>query len=304
MPIELAKEASFIESFRETIATFFYQVGGLFKSFNIINALDILFVAIVIYMVIRIIRDTRAMQLIKGLLFLVLLYGVVDALEMSASRFIMKGIFSNILIIIVILFGPEIRNILEEMGKGAARSNLMAVLDSGAAVEVTEMKKTVEAVCKACANMSDTKTGALIVFERETMLGDIISSGTLVQATATRELVENIFFPKSPLHDGAMIIRGGKIYAAGCILPLTSNTNISSSYGTRHRAAIGVTQQSDALVVVVSEETGTISVAFSGKIQSGISTGELRDILSNEFVIDPSTSKDTAIKRFVRRMKR
>ena len=300
MPIELALKIKLYSA----IKTYFSQVQGVFKEFSLVDALDILFVAIVIYMVIRIIRDTRAMQLIKGLLFIVLLYGVVNFLDMNASRFIMKGIFSNILIIVVILFGPEIRNILEEMGKGAARSNLIAILDSGAAVEVNEMKKTVDAVCKACTEMSDSKTGALIVFERETMLGDIISSGTLVHASATKELIENIFFPKSPLHDGAMIIRGGKIYAAGCILPLTSNTNISSSLGTRHRAAIGVTQQSDAIVVVVSEETGGISIASSGKIQTGVSTGELRDILTKNFIVNPSSSKDTAVKKFVRRIKK
>ncbi|MBQ9530723.1 MAG: diadenylate cyclase CdaA [Eubacterium sp.] len=304
MPIDLALRFRYIKNLGNTIIDFFSQVKGLFGTFGFIDVIDILFVAVVIYMVIRIIRDTRAMQLIKGLLFLVLLYGLVSFLGMAASTYILKGIFSNILIIVVILFGPEIRNILEEMGKGAARSNLIAILDSGAAVEVSEMKKTIDAVCKACADMSDTKTGALIVFERETMLGDIISSGTLLQATATKELVENVFFPKSPLHDGAMIIRSGKIYAAGCILPLTSNKDISSSLGTRHRAAIGVTQQSDAMVVVVSEETGSISVADSGNLQTGVSTGELRDILTKEFVIDPSSSKDSAIKKFVRRMKR
>ena len=304
MPIDLALKFRYIKNLGNTITDFFSQVKGLFGTFGFIDVLDILFVAVVIYMVIRIIRDTRAMQLIKGLIFLLLLYVVVNFLGMDASTYIMKGIFSNILIIVVILFGPEIRNILEEMGKGAARSNLVAILDSGVAVEVNEMKKTIDAVCKASADMSDTKTGALIVFERETMLGDITATGTILQATATKELIENVFFPKSPLHDGAMIIRGGKIYAAGCILPLTSNKNVSSSLGTRHRAAIGVSQQSDAIVVVVSEETGSISVASSGNLKTGISTGDLRDILTKCFIVDPSSSKNSAVKKFVRRMKR
>lgn len=304
MPIELAFRFRYLKDLGNTIVNFFDQVKGLFGDFGFVDVFDILFVAVVIYMIIRIIRDTRAMQLIKGLLFLLILYGLVDFLGMDTSTYIMKGIFSNILIIVVILFGPEIRNILEEMGKGAARSNLIAILDSGVVVEVNEMKKTIDAVCKASADMSDTKTGALIVFEKETMLGDIISTGTLIQATATKELIENIFFPKSPLHDGAMIIRGGRVYSAGCILPLTGDKNISSSLGTRHRAAIGVSQQSDAIVVVVSEETGGISVASSGNLQTGISTGDLRDILTKQFVIDPSSSKDSAIKKFVRRMKK
>lgn len=304
MPIDLALRFRYIKNLGNTIVDFFSQVKGLFGTFGFVDVFDILFVAVVIYMIIRIIRETRAMQLIKGLLFIVVLYLIVNFLGMDASSYILKGIFSNILIIIVVLFGPEIRNILEEMGKGAARSNLIAILDSGVAVEVNEMKKTIDAVCKACAEMSDSKTGALIVFERETMLGDIISSGTMLQATTTKELVENIFFPKSPLHDGAMIIRSGKVYAAGCILPLTGDKNISSSLGTRHRAAIGVSQQSDALVVVVSEETGGISVATSGNLQTGISTGVLRDILTSNFLIDPSSSNENAIKKFVRRMKR
>ena len=304
MPFDLALRFRYIKNLGNSIVDFFSQVKGLFGTFGFIDVIDILFVAVVIYMVIRIIRDTRAMQLIKGLLFLLALYILVNFLGMSASTYIMKGIFANILIIVVILFGPEIRNILEEMGKGAARSNLVAILESGVAVEVNEMKKTIDATCKACADMSDTKTGALIVFERETMLGDIISSGTLLQATATKELIENIFFPKSPLHDGAMIIRSYKIHAAGCILPLTSNKNISSALGTRHRAAIGVSQQSDAIVVVVSEETGSISVAISGKIQTGISTGELRDILTKTFIVEPSSANESAVQKFVRRMKR
>ena len=301
--IDLALKFRYIRNLGNSITDFFSQVKGLMGTFGFIDVIDIAFVAIVIYMVIRIIRDTRAMQLIKGFLFLAALYLVVNFLGMGASSYILKGIFSNILIIVVILFGPEIRNILEEMGKGAARSNLMAILDSGVAVEVNEMKKTIDATCKACADMSDSKTGALIVFEKETMLGDIISTGTIIQATATKELIENIFFPKSPLHDGAMIVRAGKVYAAGCILPLT-NKNISSSFGTRHRAAIGVSQQSDALVVVVSEETGNISIASSGNLQTNVSTGELRDILTSNFVIDPSSLNDSAIKKFVRRMKR
>ncbi|MBR4241095.1 MAG: diadenylate cyclase CdaA [Eubacterium sp.] len=302
--IDLALKFRYIRNLGNSISDFFSQVKGLLGTFGFIDVIDILFVAVIIYMVIRIIRDTRAMQLIKGLLFLLLLYLVVNFLGMDASSYIMKGIFSNILIIVVILFGPEIRNILEAMGKGAARSNLIAILDSGVAVELNEMKKTIDAVCKACTDMSDSKTGALIVFEKETMLGDIIASGTIIQATATKELIENIFFPKSPLHDGAMIIRSGKVYAAGCILPLTSNNNISSSLGTRHRAAIGVSQQSDAIVVVVSEETGNISVAIGGNLKTGLSTGDLRDILANDFLIDPSMANESAIKKFVRRMKR
>ncbi len=190
----------YIRNLGNTITDYFNQIKGLFATFGVIDVIDILFVAIVLYAVIRIIRETRAMQLVKGVVFFAVLYFVVSFLGMSASSYIFKEIFSNVLIILVILFGPEIRNILEQMGKGAARSSFRTILHSGVAVEVSELKRSIDAVCKACTNMSDDKVGALIVFENETMLGDIVSSGTLLEAKPTRELVENVFFPKSPLH--------------------------------------------------------------------------------------------------------
>lgn len=302
--IDLALRFRYIKNLGNTLVDFFNQTKGLFGTFGIIDAIDILFVALVLYMVIRIVRETRAMQLIKGLIFLAVLYGGVNFLGMGASSYILKRIFSNILIIVVILFGPEIRNILEQMGKGAARNNFKTMLHSGVAIDVAEINKTIDATCKACANMSDDKVGALVVFENETLLGDIIASGTQIDAKASRELIENIFYPKSPLHDGAMIIRGDSIYAAGCILPLTHDTDISSSLGTRHRAAIGLSQQSDAIVFVVSEETGEISVAMNGTLTKNISSGVMRDILTNQFIPSGTSSDDKIISRLVRRIKK
>lgn len=288
----------------DTFTDFFNQIKGLIGTFGVIDVVDILFVAVILYMVIRIVRETRAMQLIKGLILLAVLYAVVNFLGMGASSYIMKSIFSNILLIVVILFGPEIRNILEQMGKGATRSSLKTIIHSGVAVEVADLNRTIEAACKACADMSDDKTGALIVFENDSLLGDIIASGTLIEAKASKELIENIFFPKSPLHDGAMIIRDSDIYAAGCILPLTHDTNISSSLGTRHRAAIGLSQQSDAIVFVVSEETGEISVAMNGVLDRNISSGVMRDILIKQFIPSGSSSDDKIISKLVRRIKK
>ena len=301
--LEITFKFRYIRNLGNTIVDYFNQIKGLFGSFGVIDFIDILFVAMVLYAIIRIIRETRAMQLIKGLIFLAALYFVVSFLGMSASSYLFKEIFSNILIIIVILFGPEIRNILEQMGKGAARNSFKTILHSGVAIEITEIKKTIEAVCKACTDMSDDKIGALIVFENETMLGDIISSGTMLEAKPTHELIENVFFPKSPLHDGAMIIRGAQVYAAGCILPLTRD-NVASSLGTRHRAAIGVSQESDAIVVIVSEETGAISVAKGGNLNRDISSGELRDILEREFIPTDAAGDDKILRRLVRRIKK
>ena len=243
------------------------------------------------------------MQLAKGFIFVAIVYGIVTMLDMEASSFIFKAIFSNILIILVILFGPEIRNILEQIGKGATSKSLKSLIHPGVAVDIAEISDCIEVVCKACANMSDQKVGALICFENETLLGNVIKSGTILQAKASRELVENIFYPKSPLHDGALVIRDGKIYAAGCILPLTKKL-VSSSLGTRHRAGIGLTEESDALVVIVSEETGAISVAKGGILQRDVSYGDLRDILTTQFIPSGSSDDDKIINKLVRRIKK
>ncbi len=279
------------------------KVISVFSTFRPVDLLDIIVVAIIIYLCVRIIRETRAMQLVKGIVFIVVVYTIVNFLEMEASTIIFKQIFNNIILIVVVLFAPEIRNILEQIGKGTARKNFKTIIHPGVAVELSEIEDCIEAVTKACSNMSDTKTGALIAFENDTLLGNVIESGTIIDAKATRALVENIFYPKTPLHDGAMVIRDGKVYAAGCILPLTKK-QLKSAFGTRHRAAVGLSEESDALVVVVSEESGAISVAKGGVIRSDISDGELRDILRNEFIPSGSFSDDKIITRLVRRVKK
>ena len=285
------------------IGDFFNKILSVFSTFGISDALDILFVAVIIYGCIRIIRETRAMQLAKGILLLLVMYGIVNLLHMEASSFIFKSIFSNILLLAAILFSPELRNILEQVGKGATGKSLKTIIHPGVAIDVAEIGDCIEATGKACSDMSDQHVGALIVFENETMLGDIIASGTELHAKASRQLIENVFFPKSPLHDGALVIRDGRLYAAGCILPLTKKS-VSSALGTRHRAGIGLTEQSDAVVVIVSEETGAISVAIGGVLNHDVSDGDLRDILTTEFLPSGSSSDDKIISRLVRRMKK
>ena len=299
---ELEFHFRYVKNLWNSIVDYFNQVKGLFASFKFIDAIDIFFVAIVLYLVIRIIRETRAIQLIKGVIFFAVLYFLVSFLGRGASSYILRAIFSNILLIVVVLFGPEIRNVLEQVGKGAARTSLRTILNPGVAVEANEMRKTIDATCKACVEMSDAKIGALIVFEHETLIGDIIASGTVLKAKASRELIQNIFFPKSPLHDGALIVRDGVVYAAGCILPLSHDNSISSDLGTRHRAAIGITQQSDAIAIVVSEETGAISIAKNGSLQRNLTSGDIRDILTEAF-IDSTASEGGILGKLVRRNK-
>ncbi len=285
------------------ISGFFNKVLSVFSTFRFVDFLDIVVVAIIIYLCVRIIRETRAMQLVKGIVFIALVYFVVNLLNMEASTAIFKTIFNNIILIVVILFAPEIRNILEQIGKGTARKNFKTIVHPGVAVELAGIQDCIESTIQACSDLSDTRTGALIVFENETLLGNVIDSGTLLNAKPSKALIKNVFYPKTPLHDGAMVIRNGKILAAGCILPLTKK-QLNTRFGTRHRAAVGLTEESDALVVVVSEETGSISVARNGVLTSDISDGELRDILMSTFIPSGSSSDDKIITRLVRRMKK
>ena len=285
------------------ISGFFNKVLSVFSTFRFADFLDIVVVALIIYLCVRIIRETRAMQLAKGIVFIALVYFVVNLLNMEAATAIFKTIFNNIILIVVILFAPEIRNILEQIGKGTARKNFKTIVHPGVAVELAGIQDCIESTIQACSDLSDTRTGALIVFENDTLLGNVIDSGTMLNARPSKALIKNVFYPKTPLHDGAMVIRNGKILAAGCILPLTKK-QLNTRFGTRHRAAVGLTEESDAIVIVVSEETGSISVARNGVLTSDISDGELRDILMSTFIPSGSSSDDKIITRLVRRMKK
>lgn len=285
------------------ISGFFNKVLSVFSTFRFADFLDIVVVALIIYLCVRIIRETRAMQLAKGIVFIALVYFVVNLLNMEAATAIFKTIFNNIILIVVILFAPEIRNILEQIGKGTARKNFKTIVHPGVAVELAGIQDCIESTIQACSDLSDTRTGALIVFENDTLLGNVIDSGTMLNARPSKALIKNVFYPKTPLHDGAMVIRNGKILAAGCILPLTKK-QLNTRFGTRHRAAVGLTEESDAIVIVVSEETGSISVARNGVLTSDISDGELRDVLMSTFIPSGSSSDDKIITRLVRRMKK
>lgn len=263
----------------------FEQVKRALLSFNgISDLLDVILVAFVIYSGIKLIRETRAIQLAKGVLLLAAIYLVVTLFEMQVSEFILSFIFGNMLMILVVIFAPELRHALESMGRSSVSVFNIFNLKNKDETELQEnIKNSVNSVCRACTDMSDKQIGALIVFEKETLLGEISKTGTPLDAKVTTELIGNIFFPKAPMHDGAAVIKDGRIISAGCILPLTGNTDLSSELGTRHRAAIGMSESSDAIVVVVSEETGAISVAEKGHLKRNISVGDLREILTKNF---------------------
>ena len=268
----------------EVISGYFDKLIGAIMSFNFVSdLLDILLVAIVIYEGIKLLRGSRTFQLIKGIAFLAVIYLLVKVCQMEASEYLLSVLFENGLIILVVLFSPELRKILERFGKQSLKGISLFNLKNNVDYEKT-INNTVNDFCKASADMSESKTGALVVFERADSLQEIAETGTIVDAQSSSELFNGLFFKNSALHDGAVIVREGRIYAAGCILPLTQNNSLDSDLGTRHRAAIGMSEQGDAIVVVVSEETGKISVAKNGSLSRGVTHGELREILLGELL--------------------
>lgn len=283
----------------EFFTDLFEQIKRALLSFDgISDLLDVILVAFVIYSGIKLIRETRAFQLAKGVILLAGIYLVVTLFEMRASEFILSFIFTNLLMILVVIFAPELRHALESMGRSSV--SVFNIFKNRDETELQEnIKNSINSVCRACTDMSDKQIGALIVFEKETLLGEISKTGTNLDAKVTTELIGNIFFPKAPMHDGAVIIKDGRVVSAGCILPLTGKNDVSSELGTRHRAAIGMSETSDAIVIVVSEETGAISVAKKGYLNRDISVGDLREIL-NKNLTDENNGDSSRLKRILR----
>lgn len=266
----------------DALRSFWDLLIYIISGFRLNDALDILVITFIIYKFIGFFRQTRGGQLIKGLIILFVVALIAQWFEMVMVNWLMVKVMDSILIAAVIIFQPELRRALERVGN--SKIGIFGKNGSGNS-EDEEMFSQIEAASKAAGSMQEQKCGALMVFERTTQLGEIVSTGTPVDAKSTSALICNIFYPKSPLHDGAMIMRGGKIHAAGCILPLTQNSELSKALGTRHRAALGMSENSDAVVVVVSEETGTISVAVNGELRRGFDAITLRTELT-ELLID------------------
>lgn len=245
-----------------------------------IDVVDILVVAYIIYRVMKLLKDTSAARLAKGILVLVLIMLFASFLHLTMISWLLRNALSVGVFAVVVIFQPELRRLLEQLGKG----NLSRMLIPDTDPNVVE--SMIVATVSACADMSRTKTGALIVFERKERLGEIISTGTRVDAAPSAELIKNIFFKNSPLHDGAMIVRAGRVCAAGCVLPLSGNQGLSRDLGTRHRAAVGMSETADSVLVVVSEETGAISVAIGGMLKRHLSPEILQKMLESELLGD------------------
>lgn len=260
----------------EAIINFFKEFAALVPTIQIMDIVDILVVAFVIYKIILMLQTTSSARIAKSIVIILLLTAVTSLLHMYLMNYLLDKILEIGLIALVIMFQPELRRMLEKLGSKSFREILSMKQ------EQRNIDRVISETVKACEIMSHEKTGVLIVFERTTSLEDYQKTGTVVDAQVSSELLRNIFFTKAALHDGAVIIRNERIAAAGCVLPLTENRNISSDLGTRHRAGIGMSEVSDAVVVIVSEETGTISVAISGMLKRHLAPQTLEKLLLNE----------------------
>ena len=242
---------------------------------RISDLIDILIVSVIVYYLINLIRETRAMQLVKGIIFLFIAFFLSQWLKLNALNYILGGAMQIGAFAVIVIFQPELRNLLERMG----RFKVGRIIDFASDTTEDDLHRVIDSIAQAAANMSATKTGALIVMERATRLGEYISTGTMLDANVSSGLLENIFVPNTPLHDGAVIIRNNIIVTAGCLLPLTANNNLSRDLGTRHRAAIGLSEVTDAVIIVVSEETGKISIALNGSLTRNLSRESLAKAL-------------------------
>ncbi len=277
------------------------QIVYAVSNFRIFDILDILVMAFIIYKAIVFLRDSRAGQLFKGILILLVVYAIAGWWELVTLQWLLSKVVDAALIAAVVIFQPELRRILERVGR--TKIGGTKLFDSS----MSGLEKSIDDVSKAAGTMQEKRIGALIVFERTTLLGDIVDTGTVLDAESSVAMINNVFFPKSPLHDGAVIIREGRIYAAGCILPLTQREDLNMQLGTRHRAAIGMTENSDAVVLVVSEETGIISIVHNGQISRNYSAvsaaAELQSLLLSNEKKDKSFSFKELIEKIVPKKK-
>lgn len=269
----------------EVLMAFWQSCLSVIKTITVFDVIDILIVAFLIYKLIQLLRETRAEQLVKGIIILGAAYLVSTQLGLKTMSFLLVNLANFGVIAVVVVFQPELRKLLEQVG----RTKIGSVFSSREGGAESSWEHAIDAICEACVSLSKQKIGALIVCEKQTKLGEIVKTGTVVDADPSPELIGNIFFPNSPLHDGAMIIRGGRMHAAGCFLPLSENYTISRELGTRHRAALGMSENSDAVVLVVSEETGVITVAQNGTLKRNFDFQMLKATLERELIPEPTT---------------
>lgn len=265
----------------DTVSSALERSIDYLMTIGIADVVDIVIVAYLIFKAIWFVRKTNSYNLAKGLALVLVFLWLSYEFKLKMIYYLLRKAVELGLIAILILFQPELRRILERMGSN---------FSSGRQDESTEMNSAIAQTVLACTNMSESRTGALIIFERNIRLNDIMSTGTIINADTTAELLKNIFFNKAPLHDGAVIIRDGRIAAAGCVLPLTQKKNLSKDLGMRHRAGIGLSEQSDAVVIIVSEETGSVSIAIEGMLKRHLTESTFDKLLRSELIHEENES--------------
>ena len=269
-----------------------------FSGIRITDIIDILIVAVVVYKLLGLIKQTRAEQLFKGVLLLVVATFLSDLFNLHTINWILKGTVALGAVAILVVFQPELRRGLEYLGRSKFVNAPFEQMDKEKGKHITSN------IVKAIDSFSRDRVGALIVFERQTNLTDIMESGTIVDAEISDQILGNIFYEGAPLHDGAVIIRDGRVYAAGCVLPLTKNNSISKDLGTRHRAGIGITENSDALTLIVSEETGIISIAEDGQLSRFLDVKTFEKKLLNMYMnIDEGSRPRNVVYRFINKIR-
>ncbi len=275
--------------FTEVLTAIIHRLTNFVFSLQLWDVLDILVIAYLIYRLLLLVRKTNTSRLLKGVLVVILLMWL-SAERMLALSFVLERIVEWGVLALIILFQPEIRRGLEQLG-----SSQIPFLQMFAKPQVDRqtLEDAISQTVSACGDMSKSRTGALIVFERKNQLDEMLRSGTKLDAEVSSELLKNIFFVKAPMHDGAVIVREGRVLGAGCMLPLSRNVNLSRDLGMRHRAGIGMSENSDAVVVLVSEETGSISVAVGGMLKRHLMTETLEQLLRNELLPQPPEDEDT-----------
>ncbi len=276
----------------DAILEFIRDIGAMIPTMKFMDFVDILLVAVVLFAGFNMIRTTAAARIAKSVVMIIVLYVITGLLNMYLINYLLETILEIGPLALLIMFQPELRRMLEKLG-GKSLKEIILIKE-----EQREIDSVIQQTVEACRFLSAEKTGALIVFERSDILTDYQKNGTLIDAKVTSQLLRNLFFTKAALHDGAVLIRQERISAAGCVLPLTQNPDISSDLGTRHRAAIGISEVSDAVVVVVSEETGTISVAVGGMLKRYLAPQTLDKLLHNELAPKEESKSRNPLKRF------
>ncbi len=271
--------ADFFKSTADFFLNMFHSISNVVQSIRVMDIIDILLLTYLVYMAMRFIRESRAVQLMKGVMLLAIVYLISSFIGLKSIHFITEQILGVGVLAVVILFQPELRRVLEKFGNTAFHTSLFSESSRGS------WEKAIPIICESVADLAKNSTGDLIVIERNTKLGEQISGGTVMNAQPSLQLFGNIFYPKTPLHDGAVIMRDGLIVAAACFLPRPQkDEGIDKRLGTRHRAAIGMSENSDAIIIVVSEETGQISVAENGKLTRDYNGPSLQQLLRSALI--------------------